>query len=260
MFETVLNAVLVCHHRRTTFPVTPIRERRVAARRTYIVCLDCGAELPYDWNLMKVVPSGVGLGRNLCSPAVDRAAASECPAASESRAPGKEADRAPGAPAPHMEEVAQRAADPRASVACLREPEQATPVAQPIEPPPRQAAAPSRRCAAETAAGAAEEPAGEPSAPWNPKKQSLRLPIPAEPAVAMRRSSADTAGSGQYMVRARLRMQQMQVAMRVLNALMTGRSAQDEDVARLRAWSDPSLQACSTRELAARVVTCAVSP
>jgi hypothetical protein len=49
-----------CAHRRCTFPMTskragaalPEGEERA---NTYIVCLDCGKEFPYDWQLMKVV-------------------------------------------------------------------------------------------------------------------------------------------------------------------------------------------------------------
>jgi hypothetical protein len=46
-----------CSHEKTTFPIT----LKVAERapnnlsRTYIVCLDCGKELPYSWSEMKVV-------------------------------------------------------------------------------------------------------------------------------------------------------------------------------------------------------------
>jgi hypothetical protein len=56
MFQAVLNAVLVCHHRRTTFPFTPGRGAAAALPATYIVCLDCGKELPYDWSHMRVIP------------------------------------------------------------------------------------------------------------------------------------------------------------------------------------------------------------
>jgi hypothetical protein len=48
-----------CWHRRLSFPIT----LRVGVRRdvtsslagTYVVCLDCGKELPYDWTEMKLV-------------------------------------------------------------------------------------------------------------------------------------------------------------------------------------------------------------
>jgi hypothetical protein len=56
MDNSLLQAVFGCAHRKTTFPLTPIRRGGIAARsntepkaQTYIACLDCGKELPYDW-------------------------------------------------------------------------------------------------------------------------------------------------------------------------------------------------------------------
>lgn len=48
-----------CWHRNYSFPITA----RGSARRTpaasvtgtYVVCLDCGKEFPYDWQEMRVV-------------------------------------------------------------------------------------------------------------------------------------------------------------------------------------------------------------
>jgi len=46
-----------CWHKKTSFPMT----RRKSALRprqdaeTYIVCLECGKELPYSWETMKVI-------------------------------------------------------------------------------------------------------------------------------------------------------------------------------------------------------------
>ena len=36
---------------------TPAVSVRRSVHRDYVVCLDCGKELPYDWNEMKVVDS-----------------------------------------------------------------------------------------------------------------------------------------------------------------------------------------------------------
>lgn len=51
-----------CSHKRTSFPITlPERARKIAstsldaAPRTYITCLDCGQEIPYSWEEMRVV-------------------------------------------------------------------------------------------------------------------------------------------------------------------------------------------------------------
>ncbi len=57
MFQSILNSLLSCSHRRTTFPLTPSRKapNQGAARSgTYVVCLDCGKELAYDWSRMRI--------------------------------------------------------------------------------------------------------------------------------------------------------------------------------------------------------------
>ena len=54
---SVLKALFGCWHRRCSFPLTVRGElrRRAAASitGTYVVCLDCGQEFPYDWNKMR---------------------------------------------------------------------------------------------------------------------------------------------------------------------------------------------------------------
>ena len=61
MFEKLYDTLFGCRHSRYSFPVTV---RRVARRPqaatltgTYVACLDCGRELPYDWQEMKVITS-----------------------------------------------------------------------------------------------------------------------------------------------------------------------------------------------------------
>jgi hypothetical protein len=58
MFK-LLDVLFGCTHKRYTFPITTRgRQRRSAAAAltgTYVVCLDCGKEFPYDWRQMKVV-------------------------------------------------------------------------------------------------------------------------------------------------------------------------------------------------------------
>jgi len=54
----MLNALFGCSHKNLSFPITIRGQHRsgpVATRTTYVVCLDCGHEFPYDWNQMKVV-------------------------------------------------------------------------------------------------------------------------------------------------------------------------------------------------------------
>lgn len=58
----LINALFGCSHSHCTLPITVTGPRRpdskdAGSRNTYIVCLDCGKEFPYDWEQMKVVPS-----------------------------------------------------------------------------------------------------------------------------------------------------------------------------------------------------------
>ena len=54
-----LDLLFGCNHQKLGFPITVrgARRRTQAAllTGTYVVCLECGQEFPYDWNEMKVV-------------------------------------------------------------------------------------------------------------------------------------------------------------------------------------------------------------
>lgn len=39
-----------CRHRKTTLPKTTVTS---AHSETYLVCLDCGRHIPYDWTAMR---------------------------------------------------------------------------------------------------------------------------------------------------------------------------------------------------------------
>ncbi|HLN01489.1 MAG TPA: hypothetical protein VK335_19530 [Bryobacteraceae bacterium] len=57
MLEALLNHFFGCAHPKTSFPLTLIgRSGSGAPRRraTYVTCLECGAELAYDWDQMRV--------------------------------------------------------------------------------------------------------------------------------------------------------------------------------------------------------------
>lgn len=61
MFQFVAG-LFGCAHRRCTFPITATKPGSVASdgkssKTTYVVCLDCGKEFPYDWQQMKLVAS-----------------------------------------------------------------------------------------------------------------------------------------------------------------------------------------------------------
>jgi hypothetical protein len=58
MFARVVDAFFGCWHHHYSFPITIKKGKRSSAAfatGTYVVCLDCGKELPYDWKQMKVV-------------------------------------------------------------------------------------------------------------------------------------------------------------------------------------------------------------
>jgi len=55
----LFDMVFGCSHKRCSFPITvrgKLRRSPAASiTGTYVVCLDCGQEFPYDWNKMKLV-------------------------------------------------------------------------------------------------------------------------------------------------------------------------------------------------------------
>jgi hypothetical protein len=62
MFAKLVDMFFGCRHARYSFPVTlrGAKARRTAAANltgTYVACLDCGREFPYDWQEMKVITS-----------------------------------------------------------------------------------------------------------------------------------------------------------------------------------------------------------
>jgi hypothetical protein len=61
MMARLFDAVFGCRHARYSFPVTirgkGRRPQAGALTGTYVACLDCGREFPYDWQEMKVITS-----------------------------------------------------------------------------------------------------------------------------------------------------------------------------------------------------------
>jgi hypothetical protein len=49
MLQSLFNTLFGCSHQRTTFPLTPARQKG-----TYVSCLDCGKEFAYDWKSMRI--------------------------------------------------------------------------------------------------------------------------------------------------------------------------------------------------------------
>jgi hypothetical protein len=60
MINFLISLFTGCSHRRTTFPLTLVRDARrlfvsgAVYSRTYVVCLDCGKEFPYNWREMRI--------------------------------------------------------------------------------------------------------------------------------------------------------------------------------------------------------------
>ncbi len=59
MIANLLDIFFGCWHKNYSFPITvkPGHRRSGASSvtGTYVVCLDCGKEFPYDWRSMKVI-------------------------------------------------------------------------------------------------------------------------------------------------------------------------------------------------------------
>jgi hypothetical protein len=60
-----------CSHKHCGFPITlrdKLRRSEAASvTGTYVVCLDCGTEFPYDWKEMKIVrPQSANAPRAAC--------------------------------------------------------------------------------------------------------------------------------------------------------------------------------------------------
>ena len=57
MLAKLVERLFGCSHFDYSFPITIKSDRALYIDRpkgTYVVCLDCGRELPYDWNAMRV--------------------------------------------------------------------------------------------------------------------------------------------------------------------------------------------------------------
>jgi hypothetical protein len=60
MMAKLFDAFFGCWHSHYSFPMT-IRKKNLRSNAaasvtgTYVVCLDCGKELPYDWAEMKIM-------------------------------------------------------------------------------------------------------------------------------------------------------------------------------------------------------------
>lgn len=59
MIASLVDLFFGCWHKNYSFPITAKKGQRrsgaAAPTGTYVVCLDCGKEFPYDWQEMKVI-------------------------------------------------------------------------------------------------------------------------------------------------------------------------------------------------------------
>lgn len=59
MVGKILERLFGCGHSHYSFPISVRRGSRrnpaASLTGTYVVCLDCGKEFPYDWKEMKVI-------------------------------------------------------------------------------------------------------------------------------------------------------------------------------------------------------------
>ena len=66
MIANLLDVLFGCCHKRYSFPITvkAVKRRNQASSvtGTYVVCLDCGKEFPYDWREMRVVSGSAPVG------------------------------------------------------------------------------------------------------------------------------------------------------------------------------------------------------
>jgi hypothetical protein len=61
----IVTSLFGCAHHNCTFPITTKKPGTLTpegkhSTNTYIVCLDCAKEFPYDWQEMRVVASAKG--------------------------------------------------------------------------------------------------------------------------------------------------------------------------------------------------------
>lgn len=65
MFAQIFDALFGCRHHRYSFPITIKKgphSRAAFLTGTYVVCLDCGKEMPYDWKQMKIIRGHAPIG------------------------------------------------------------------------------------------------------------------------------------------------------------------------------------------------------
>lgn len=78
MLGKMFDAVFGCWHTHYSFPIS-VRpgsrcNRAASLTGTYVVCLDCGKEFPYDWKEMRVLSTSMEKTRSVTALATKEAA------------------------------------------------------------------------------------------------------------------------------------------------------------------------------------------
>jgi hypothetical protein len=78
MLGKMFDAVFGCWHTHYSFPISvrpgSRRSRAASLTGTYVVCLDCGKEFPYDWKEMRLLSTSMEKTRSVTSLATKEAA------------------------------------------------------------------------------------------------------------------------------------------------------------------------------------------
>lgn len=78
MIAKLFDTFFGCWHSHYSFPITvrpgSRRNQAAALTGTYVVCLDCGREFPYDWQEMRVLDASAGSRHDAQSLATKEAA------------------------------------------------------------------------------------------------------------------------------------------------------------------------------------------
>ena len=72
---SLLDVLFGCSHKNLSFPITKRPGQRLSAAAsvtgTYVACLGCGKEFPYDWHEMKVIEGNPNKVKRLAAKAAE---------------------------------------------------------------------------------------------------------------------------------------------------------------------------------------------
>jgi len=72
---SLLDVLFGCNHKNLSFPITKRPGQRLSPAAqltgTYVACLGCGKEFPYDWHEMKIVSANSKKAKRLAAKAAE---------------------------------------------------------------------------------------------------------------------------------------------------------------------------------------------